>query len=189
MIATLVHKTEGSPRPRVGVEAPSLGGGRRLPDGCRRAVASICLAMLASPSIALTLADCTRVTHASHGGEARHVDLGADRVAWVSWWSQEGVFTDFHVAECDAGRALTTRAREENIKDRWFNRTDAVSEILDRHIARAPALFSLEALAADLKTTGEDTRIEAMDQEPCACAAAYPDHRGGRLPFVLNDAG
>lgn len=147
--------------------------------------ALISLAMVA-PASALTLEDCTRTTHVSHGGEAGHRDIGGARVAWAEWWSQEGVYLDLHVADCDTRQQLTTRVHEENVSDRRFDRRDRAIEIVERHARRDPALFSLEALAGDLKHTGEDIRITQMTQEVCACAAAYPDTRVGLAPFALN---
>jgi hypothetical protein len=44
----------------------------------------------------------------------------------------------------------------------------------------------LPELAQALGLVGEDTRIEEMTQETCACAAAYPDARGKLTPFALN---
>ncbi|MEL6586632.1 MAG: hypothetical protein AAFY65_10440 [Pseudomonadota bacterium] len=115
-----------------------------------------------------------------------HRDLGAGRVAWMSWWAQEGVFTDLNVAECRAHRVLTSRLREENIKDRAFDRRDRGREVFDRHMRRAPAFFRLDDLAEDLALVGEDTRIEAITSETCGCAALYPDARGHLPAFVLR---
>lgn len=148
-------------------------------------IATISLA-LATPVAALDVAQCTRTTHVSHGGEAMHRDLGEGRVAWAQWWSQEGEFLDAYVADCANARALTTRLREANVGDRLFDRRDAGLEIIDRHTRRDPALFSLEALAADLEHTGEDIVISDMGMEPCACASLYPEMRGAMTPFVLN---
>jgi hypothetical protein len=141
---------------------------------------------LAAPAAALDLAQCTRTTHVSHGGEAMHRDLGAGRVAWAEWWSQEGVYVDAYVADCTEARALSTRLREENVRDRHFDRRDAGLAIIDRHTRRDPALFSLAGLADELKNTGEDIRLDDMAKEPCACASLYPDMRGAMMPFALN---
>lgn len=148
---------------------------------------AISLALVAPPAAtALELEACDRTTHVSHGGEAGHRDLGAGRVAWAEWWSQEGVYLDYHVADCASGQALSTRVREERIKDRVFDRSEAGLKIIDRHTRRDAALFSLRDLAADLKHTGEDITIRKMQADPCACAALYPDLQGARTPFELN---
>jgi len=59
--------------------------------------------MIASTAQALTLDQCTRTTHISHGGEADHRDLGDGRVIWRDWWSQEGTATDYVIMECTTG--------------------------------------------------------------------------------------
>jgi len=148
-------------------------------------LASISFA-LAAPAAALDLGQCTRTTHVSHGGEAEHRNLGAGRVAWAEWWSQEGVYVDAYVADCGTARVLTTRLREENVAARQFDRRDAGQKIIERHTRRHPSLFSLEGLADDLANTGEDTQLSDMKTEPCACASLYPNMRGAMMPFVLN---
>lgn len=142
----------------------------------------------AAPVNALSLAECTRTTHISHGGEAAHRDLGEGRVAWESWWSQEGVYLDLHVADCGTGEHLTTRAREERMSERApFDRTEAVRAALETELAAAPSLFSFERLANALKTKGRDTEIAALAEEPCACAAAYPELRGTKTPYEATE--
>ncbi|NQZ73065.1 MAG: hypothetical protein HRT60_08335, partial [Dinoroseobacter sp.] len=69
--------------------------------------------MFASPVQAFTLADCTRVTHISHGGEAGHRDFGGGVVGWANWWSQEGVEDVILLADCGEGRVLRTVTRSE----------------------------------------------------------------------------
>lgn len=146
------------------------------------------LAILASPVSALTLADCKRVTHVSHGGVAGHVDFGAGRVGWVDWWSQEGVFTDFTVADCKTGEFLRTRMREERMSQRPpFNRTRAVREIIEREMKAAPALFSFTRLRDAIHPKGKDIEVAVLDAEPCACAAAYPDLRGEKTPYEVSE--
>ena len=70
------------------------------------------------PAQALSLGDCTRVTHVSHGGQADHVDLGEGRVMWRNWWSQEGSSTDIVIADCEPGQVLMFRTAEENMNTR-----------------------------------------------------------------------
>ena len=50
----------------------------------------------------------------------------------------------------------------------------------------APALFSFERLAKALDRVGRDIEIATFSDEPCACAAAYPDLRGQKEPFVRD---
>lgn len=127
-------------------------------------------------SVANDLSSCTRVTHISHGGEDGHRDLGAGRVMYRVWWSQEGTYSDYVVAECATGQALTTRAAEERMNTRpSFERSPAVTKVLERHDGRDPIFFDLNRLAEDLRYKGRDTRIETLAEEPCACAALYPE--------------
>ena len=138
----------------------------------------------AAPASALTLADCDRTTHVSHGGETGHRDVGGARVVYAEWWSQEGVFTDLVIADCAEGMALKTRTKEERISARPpFDRTDKAIGILDTELAVSPSLFSFDRLAAALKGTGRDIEIAALDTQPCACAAAYPGARAWANPY------
>lgn len=148
----------------------------------------ISLVLLAGPASALTLADCRAITHVSHGGVAGHVDYGAGRVGWVNWWSQEGVFTDLTVADCRTGEFLKTRVREDNISARApFDRREAVREIIETEMAGAPALFSFARLRDAIHPKGKDIELAVLENEPCACAAAYPDLRGSRTPYEVSE--
>jgi len=154
----------------------------------RRALetASVSL-LLALPAQAITLSDCDRVTHVSHGGEADHVDLGQGRVMWTDWWSQEGTATDIIIADCAPGTALQFRTAEENMGARPpFDRTRKALAIVDRHQQGARAFATLRRIAADLEGTARDIRIETRNQETCACAALYPEARGDKTEFALN---
>ncbi|MEL6799326.1 MAG: hypothetical protein AAFO80_05570 [Pseudomonadota bacterium] len=143
--------------------------------------------LCAMPAAALTLADCDRTTHVSHGGEGGHRDLGAGRVLYGEWWSQEGVYIDLVVANCATGQRLRTRTREEYISDRApFDRTDTALGIIETELGAAPELFSLTRLARALEHTGEDIEVATLEAEPCACAAVYPEMKGDRTPFALN---
>ena len=135
---------------------------------------------------ALTLTDCDRTTHISHGGETAHVDLGQGRVMWRDWWSQEGTATSFSIVDCAPGTALTFRTAEENMGDRLpFDRTDKALAIVDRHEAGARAFATFERMAADLDGIARDIEIKTLDAEPCACAVLYPDARGDKTEFKL----
>ena len=154
----------------------------------RTALHTLAALAFAAPAQALTLSECDRTTHISHGGETAHRDFGAGRVGWTEWWSQEGVYTDFYVANCKSGRHLKTRAREERMSNRApFDRTKAVRAVIDTEMAAASSLFSFERLATALKTKGRDTEIAALTAEPCACAAAYPELRGTKIPYEATE--
>ena len=149
-----------------------------------RTILAICLALFALPAAALTLAECERTTHVSHGGERGHRDMGAGRVLYGEWWSQEGVYTDLVVADCRAGKLLRTRTREQRISARLpFDRTEKALKIIETEFAASPSLFRLEGLARALKRPVRDIEISMMQSEPCACAALYPEARGNRAPF------
>jgi len=162
-----------------------------LPVGERglliRALA-ISLGVLATPAFGLTLADCDRVTHISHGGMTGHVDFGGGRVGWADWWSQEGVFTDLTVADCDTGGFLKTRVREAFMSERSpFDRTEAVQDIIAREMATTPALFSFARLRDAIHPKGRDIRLSVLADEPCACAAVYPELRGDKTPYEVSE--
>lgn len=143
--------------------------------------------MLANPAVALSLAECDRTTHISHGGEADHVDLGEGRVMWRDWWSQEGTATSFSVVDCAPGTALTFRTAEENMGDRLpFDRTEKALAVIDRHESGARAFATFDRIAADLDGIARDISITTLDAEPCACAALYPAARGEKAAFLLG---
>ncbi|MEO1363796.1 MAG: hypothetical protein AAFU86_08485 [Pseudomonadota bacterium] len=143
-------------------------------------------AMLGQQAMALTLTDCDRTTHISHGGEAEHRDLGEGRVMWRDWWSQEGTATSFALVDCAPGTALTFRTQEENMGARLpFDKTAKALTILERHETGARAFATFERIAADLKGTARDITITPLDAEPCACAALYPEARGDKTEFML----
>ena len=145
---------------------------------------ALILVALNSPATALTLADCERITHISHGGVADHVDYGAGRVGWVNWWSQEGVYTDFTIADCRTGAFLRTRVREERVSERApFDRTESVRAIIGTEMRAAPALFSFERLRRAIHPKGRDIELAVLEAEPCACAAVYPELRGDKIPY------
>ncbi|SFJ28018.1 hypothetical protein [Jannaschia pohangensis] len=140
---------------------------------------------LVQPAFALELEQCNRTTNVSHGGEAGARDLGAGYVAWEVWWAQEGVASDLLVADCRGQMVLSSRLREEGVRDRAFDRRDAGRDVLDRFSRRSPAFFALADLARDLEGVGRDTVISPMVTEACPCAALYPDARGDLPAFEL----
>ena len=142
---------------------------------------------LAAPAQALTLGDCTRVTHISHGGEADHVDLGEGRVMWRDWWSQEGASTDFNIVDCAPGDVLRFRTAEENMNARPpFDRTEDAMGIVARHETGSRVFATLDRMADDLKKIARDVTVEMVNEENCACAALYPDARGEKMEFRLE---
>ena len=153
----------------------------------RAAFLSVALAGLAGPVAALTLGDCDRTTHFSHAGESDHRDLGAGRVSYVEWWSQEGVYDDVVLVNCGSGKFLRTRVRETRISNRApFDVTKKARSLIVVELTASPALFSFERLADALKGTGRDIEIAQLKAEPCACAAQYPALRGSKTPFEVS---
>ncbi|MEM1164060.1 MAG: hypothetical protein AAGJ28_24275 [Pseudomonadota bacterium] len=153
-----------------------------------RAVAyPLALLAMVSSAQALTLAECTRTTHVSHGGEADHVDLNEGRVMWRDWWSQEGTYSDYIIADCGPGDALRFRVAEERMSERLpFDRTDAALKIVDEMEAGARAFATLERMGDAVAKVAKDVQLTAFNAEPCACAAAYPDLRGTKTDFEMR---
>ena len=150
------------------------------------AIISSFATLIASQASALTLADCKRTTHPSHGGEIRHTDLGQGRVMWMDWWSQEGTAKGFALVECASGEMLRLRSAEENMGRRSaFDRTDEALEVLERHQSGTRAFATFERIAADLEFIARDIAITVETTENCACAAAYPTLRGEKTEFRL----
>ena len=150
-------------------------------------IAWMTVLVLAGPGQALTLPDCTRTTHVSHGGEADHTDLGEGRVMWRDWWSQEGTATDFTLVDCAEGKALRFRTAEQNMGQRLpFDRTDKALKIIETHEAGARTFATFERMADDLKTIARDINIRVLETETCACRAAYPDLRGAKIGYEVS---
>ncbi len=145
--------------------------------------------VLAAPSsvLGVTLPECERTTHISHAGETAHQDLGDGRVMWQTWWSQEGSMTRITVADCAPGAALSVVTAEENMRNQPpFDKTTRALRVIERHETGARTFATLPRMAADLEEIGRDVRIDAQTEEPCACAALYPDLRGDKMEFVLG---
>ena len=151
------------------------------------ACALVAALVLSGPVSAVTLTDCDRTTHISHGGEADHMDLGEGRVMWRDWWSQEGTSTSFTLVDCAPGTALKFRSQEENMSARWpFDRTKKALAIIERHEAEARTFATFDRMAADLDGIAKDIELTTLAAEPCACAALYPDARGDKTEFMLG---
>ncbi|MEX0281672.1 MAG: hypothetical protein AB3N13_10865 [Arenibacterium sp.] len=152
-----------------------------------RLLAYVCACLLAQGVQALTLADCTRTTHISHGGEADHVDLGEGRVMWRAWWSQEGTATDFVIVDCGPGDSLRFRTAEERMNDRnAFDRTEKALRVVADHEAGARVFATLDRIAQTLHGMARDIQITQLSAETCACAAAYPALRGAKNIFKMD---
>ncbi|MEM7441026.1 MAG: hypothetical protein AAF393_15625 [Pseudomonadota bacterium] len=133
---------------------------------------------------ALDMKTCDRITHVSHGGAAGHVDYGGGKVGWVDWWSQEGVFKDVWLADCQTGQALKIRTHEERIKDRYIpDKTRNVRRKLATWAADASAFFTVDWMAGQLAPDGRDATVAAFDTEFCGCQVAYPELRGAKTPY------
>ena len=164
--------------------------GKRLENGTFSSALGIGLALLLSTqgAAALSLADCDRTTHISHGGETAHRDFGMGRVAWLDWWSQEGSAKWITLVDCAPGAALRFQTQEENMGARLpFDKTDQAIAIIERHESGARAFATFERIAADLSGIARDITITTLDAEPCACAALYPDARGGKTAFQRTE--
>ena len=149
--------------------------------------AIISLVLLPGAAAAVTLPDCTRTTHVSHGGEADHRDLGEGRVMWRDWWSQEGTATSYSIVDCAPAKALTFRTAEENMGRRLpFDRTRRALQIIERHQSGARVFATLERMAEDLEDAARDVQVKMLDMEPCACAAVYPEAWTGQTRFALE---
>ena len=150
------------------------------------AIISTAATLIAGQANALTLADCNRITHVSHGGQYGHRDLGEGRVVWTDWWTQEGSFKGFSLVECATGETLRFRSAEENMGRRAaFDRTDDAVDVLARHQSGARVFATFERIAADLENIARDIAITTETDETCACAAAYPALRGEKTEFKL----
>jgi len=142
---------------------------------------------MVSEANALALADCTRTTHVSHGGEADHRDMGEGRVMWRAWWSQEGTFTDIVIADCASGEALRFRTAEERMSERPpFDRNAQALMAVEKVHEGARVFATLPRVADAVRDDARDVQIANLQTEPCACASLYPDLRGNRPAFVLG---
>jgi len=143
------------------------------------------LASLATP-LSASVAQCDRITNVSHGGLGDHVDMGAGKVMWTEWWSQEGVYDNVWLADCRTGIALDLRTHEERITDRFIlDQTDKVRATITRHAEAAPAFFTIDRVAPLIRRDGRDLHIQQYAGEFCACAAAYPELRGDKTPYEV----
>ena len=115
------------------------------------------------------------------------MDLGEGRVMWRDWWSQEGTATDLTIMDCESGKALKARVAEDNMNARSpFDRTEDAMGVIARHESGSRVFATLERIAADLSKIARDVRIATTTNETCACAAFYPEARGGKPEFRLQ---
>lgn len=137
---------------------------------------------------AVVLADCTRTTHVSHGGEALHRDMGDGRVMWLDWWSQEGTAKRFVLVDCASGEMLNALTAEENMNRRApFDKSEKALRVIETEHKAARIFATLPRVAQALEGTARDIALSVLDTEPCACAALYADLRGEKAPFQLVD--
>ena len=142
------------------------------------------LALSGGSAQALTLAECDRTTHISHGGESAHMDLGDGRVMWRGWWSQEGTATDLYVSDCAPGDVLSARVAEDRMGKRsTFDRTEKALKAIDQIEAGARVFATLDRMAMALVPIARDVTVARVSEETWACAAAYPDLRGTKTEF------
>lgn len=153
----------------------------------RSLVQAALVCLVATQARSLTLAQCDRVTHISHGGESDQADLGEGRVMWIDWWSQEGTATDITIMECASGAALSFRAAETNMtRGRTpFDKTDQALDVIALHESGARAFATFDRIATDLDRIARDIRQHIATEESCACAALYPEMQNGKTPFDL----
>ncbi len=153
----------------------------------RRVAAYLLALTLASGAQALSLSDCDRTTHISHGGETAHRDLGEGRVMWTDWWSQEGTATDIMIVDCAPGDALRFRTAEDRMTQRLsFDKTDKALAIVEQHQNGARVFATLPRMADALAPVARDIALSTLTAEPCACAALYGDLRGNKTAFELE---
>ncbi len=150
------------------------------------AIISTAAMLIADGANALSLSDCRRITHISHGGEYGHRDLGEGRVIWTHWWTQEGSYKGYALVECATGETLSFRTAEENMgPEGAFDRTNDAREVLDRHQSGSRVFATFPRIAADLQYIARDITVTTETDETCACAAAYPELRGEKTEFTL----
>ncbi len=141
----------------------------------------------ATPLHALSIDDCDRVTHISHGGETDHTDLGGGRVMWTDWWSQEGSAETINITDCKSGDRLRARTQEENMNARApMDRTEDALDIIARHESGSRIFATLDRIEEDLAKIARDAERSTDTLETCACAALYPEARGDKQAFHLE---
>ncbi len=154
--------------------------------GLGLAVCGVAVFLAAQPAQALSLAECTRTTHISHGGEAQHRDMGAGRVMWLDWWSQEGTAKTLVLSDCAGGETLRLRTQEENMGTRLpFDRTDKALKAIEEAHQADRVFATLPRVAEAVDKNARDAELSRTTHEFCACAALYADLRGDKTPFVL----
>ena len=109
---------------------------------------------------------------------------------WLDWWSQEGAAKTIVLVDCATGATLSALTSEENMGPRpAFDRTEDAYAIIESHHSGARAFATFERMAGDLAAIARDVEITMNTAETCACAAVYPELRGTKTEFVLEEAG
>ena len=130
---------------------------------------------------------CDRITHPAHGGVSMHQDFGNGKIAWVEWWSQEGVYKNVWLADCRTGIAIDLRTHEDQISERHIvDKTEAVLDKIARQAEAAPAFFTIDRVAQLIRRDGKDMHIQQYADEFCGCAAAYPELLGDKTPHEVR---
>jgi hypothetical protein len=106
---------------------------------------------------------------------------------WRDWWSQEGTATDIILVDCGPGDALRFRTAEDRMGDRaTFDRTDKALRIVADQMTANRVFATLDRIADDLRPVARDITRTMLTDEPCACAALYPELRGDKTAFTLD---
>ena len=131
---------------------------------------NISIIALTITSLAGSVPSCERNTH-DYAGEANHVAISQDRVAFSSWWANQGQSEDLIVLECATGQGIAARTFEIDMSeeppfDNRFTAWDILAEI-----EGSGFLLTLDQMAERFDQINAPTRKIFM-KEACACKAA-----------------
>ena len=155
----------------------------------RRAKIAIIIAVAVAVFVAVTESDamtldaCARPI-ATHGEEYGHTDLTGGLVLWGERWSNQGFYEDIHMANCQTGEALTGRMVSQGMREAIpYDRRAQAGEALQTLLAGSVAFLNLDRAETALDSVRVPVERTVLRDEPCACAALYPEERGDRFPF------
>lgn len=144
---------------------------------------ALILALAAAPASALQLEDCARPVH-TYGEEYGHTDLTGGLVMWGERWTNNGTADDLRMANCQTGEALAARMMSQGMQELIpYDRRAQAGEALQTLLSGSMAFLNLDRTEAALADARVPVERSVLTDEPCACAALYPDDRGTRLPF------
>ncbi|MEL7459417.1 MAG: hypothetical protein AAFX45_14540 [Pseudomonadota bacterium] len=144
---------------------------------------AVLFSLLAGQASALTLEACTRPV-AIHGEEYGHTDLTGGLVLWGQRWTNEGAADDLHMVDCQTGDALTARMMSRGMSEIIpYDRRAQAGQALQTLLAGSVAFLNLDRAQGALEGARVPVERSTLRDEPCACAALYPDDRGNRFPF------